>query len=200
LVNTLASIIPILRRQLLPVSLIFVVACGATAVSAKEIEGVTFAKRHETATGTPLDLRCVGVMRWMYVIKAYVAALYLGEGVQPDAVLEDVPKRLEINYFYVIAAPDFVKATDVTIAANTDVATLARLRPEIDALNALYRDVKPGDRYALTYMPGRGTELALNQQALGVIRGREFARAIFAIWLGPKPLDAALKSQLLACS
>jgi hypothetical protein len=136
----------------------------------------------------------------MYVIKAYVAALYLGDGVQPDAVLADVPKRLEINYFYTIAALDFVKATDVTIAANTDIATLTRLRPQIDTLSALYRDVKPGDRYTLTYIPGRGTELALNQQALGMIPGAEFARAMFAIWLGAKPLDAALKSQLLACS
>lgn len=185
------------RRLLLP-GLVAISVMGAPA-GAKEIEGVTFAKRHEAA-GAALDLRCVGVMRWMYVVKAYVAALYLGHDVQPDVVLTDVPKRLEINYFYAIPAKDFVKATVMTIAANTDAATLAQLRPQIDALNALYRDVKPGDRYALTYLPGRGTELAFNGQPLGNVPGAEFARAMFAIWLGAKPLDESLKSQLLTCS
>ena len=56
--------------------------------------------------------------------------------------------------------------------------------------------MKPGDRYALTYIPGVGTELALNGKPKGVIEG-DFAAAYFAIWLGAKPLDASLKAQLL---
>jgi hypothetical protein len=189
-------------RRVLAYTLILFIALSvisAPSMGAKEIEGVKFASRYDTG-GMAFDLRCVGVMRWMYVIKAYVAALYLGPDVAPKIVLNDVPKRLEINYFYAIAAGDFVKATDITIAANTDAATLARLRPEIDALNSLYRDVQPGDRYALTYVPGRGTELALNGNALGLVPGYDFARAIFSIWLGAKPLDESLKSQLLTCS
>ena len=43
-------------------------------------------------------------------------------------------------------------------------------------------------------------ELAYNGQPLGSIPGAEFARAMFAIWLGAKPLDEALKTQLLHCS
>ena len=73
-------------------------------------------------------------------------------------------------------------------------------RPSLDRINALYRDVKPGDRYSLTYLPGRGTELALNGEPLGLIAGSDFASAYFSIWLGPKPLDAALKAQLLSCT
>jgi hypothetical protein len=136
----------------------------------------------------------------MYVVKAYVAALYVGDGVRPDDVLADVPKRLEINYFHAIAAPDFVKATNTTIATNTAPETLARLRPQIDAFNVLYRDVEPGDRYAITYVPDYGTELSFNGEPLGVVPGAEFARAMFGIWLGPSPLDASLKTQLLQCS
>ena len=66
---------------------------------AKQIEGVQFADRYD-AGGTRLPLNCVGLLRYMVFIKGYVAALYLGEGVSPDGVLADVPKRLEIDYFH----------------------------------------------------------------------------------------------------
>jgi hypothetical protein len=56
--------------------------------------------------------------------------------------------------------------------------------------------VKPGDRYALTYVPGVGTELALNGTTLGTVEGADFAAAVFAIWLGPQAIDESLKTQL----
>lgn len=64
---------------------------------------------------------------------------------------------------------------------------------------ARYEDVKPGDRYALTYIPGRGTELSLNGLRKGVISGADFGRAYYRIWLGEHPIDASLRDQLLSC-
>lgn len=166
---------------------------------AKEIEGVRFADDLRIGS-VAMRLNDVGLMRYRYVIKAYVAALYLGESAQPDDVLADVPKRLEIEYFYTIKAAGFADATNEGIAANASADTVAKLRSRIDALNALYRDVRPGDRYTLTYLPGTGTELALNGTALGTITGADFAAAVFAIWLGPRAIDTSLKAQLLGRS
>ncbi len=166
---------------------------------AKDIEGVRFAD--EVRAGTvAMRLHDVGLLRYRYVIKAYVAALYLGDGARANDVLADVPKRLEIEYFYTIKADGFANATNEGIAANVSTDTVAKLRARIDKLNTLYRDVKPGDRYALTYVPGVGTELALNGSPLGTIEGADFGAAVFAIWLGPKALDASLKTQLLGRS
>ncbi len=180
-----------------------VLAICATAfphpLAAMEIEGVRFADRVRAGAVT-MDLNDVGLMRYRYIIKAYVAALYLGEGARPTEVLADAPKRLEIEYFYAIQAEGFVKATEQGIAANVSVETVGKLRSRIDRLNALYRDVKPGDRYALTYVPGVGTELALNGTPLGTVEGADFAAAVFAIWLGPNAIDASLKAQLLGRS
>ena len=164
---------------------------------AEMIEGVTFPDRYQ-ARETRLALQNVGLLRYRIFIKAYVAALYLGEGVRPEDVLADVPKRLELEYFWPIAGPDFGKAADQVLAANIPAAELATLRPRIDRLHALYGPVKPGDRYALTYIPGIGTELTLNGKPRGIIEGADFASAYFAIWLGAKPIDASLKSQLLS--
>ena len=60
-----------------------------------------------------------------------------------------------------------------------------------------YRDVQPGDRYSLTYIPGRGTELALNGQPIGMIKGADFAAVIYAMWLGDKPMNKSFKRQLM---
>jgi hypothetical protein len=61
----------------------------------------------------------------------------------------------------------------------------------------MYEDVKPGDRYSLTYIPGKGTKLALNGEHKGTIEGSEFAAALFSIWLGNKPIDKTFKKQIL---
>jgi len=40
--------------------------------------------------------------------------------------------------------------------------------------------------------------LALNGEARGFVEGDDFAAALFAIWLGPKPLDEKLRRKLLS--
>lgn len=160
------------------------------------VENVTFADT-VTIGGTPVPLRNAALLRYLKFIKAYVAALYLPEGVKSEEVLSDVPKRLEINYLVSIKGPDFGKGAEPTLKLNQTPAELAKLRSRIDRINAIYKDVKPGDRYALTYLPGRGTELALNGTPLTVIEGADFAAAYFGIWLGRDSIDDKLKRDLL---
>jgi hypothetical protein len=168
------------------------------ASAATELEGVRFPDQYRSGDVT-MALRCVGLLRYKLFIKAYVAALYLGDGTTAGDVLADVPKRLELSYFWSIGAADFGRAGDQILARNVDAETLAALRPRLDRINALYRDVSPGDRYSLTYIPGFGTELALNGNRIGVIEGPDFGAAYFRIWLGDDPIDARLRDQLLGC-
>ncbi len=160
------------------------------------VEDVTFADSIQAGPLT-LPLRNAALLRYLKFIKAYVAALYLPEGVTPDKVLSDVPKRLELHYMVPIKGPDFGKGAEPTLKLNHTPAELAKLRGRIDRINTIYRDVRPGDRYALTYLPGRGTELALNGIPLTVIEGADFAAAYFGIWLGRESIDSGLKRDLL---
>ena len=79
------------------------------------------------------------------------------------------------------------------LSRNVYASTLSSLRDRLDRIRAAYRDVKPGDRYALTYRPGSGTELSFNGTTLVVIQGDDFAAAYFSIWLGKQPLDRGLR-------
>jgi hypothetical protein len=167
--------------------------------AAAELEGVQFAEQVRAGNVT-LRLSCVGLLRYKLFIKAYVAALYLGDGAVASDVLADVPKRLELSYFWSISGADFGKVGDQILAQNVDAQTLDALRPRLDRINSWYRNVKPGDRYSLTYVPGGGTELALNGERIGVVEGADFAAAYFRIWLGDNPIDSRLRNELRECA
>lgn len=160
------------------------------------IEGKYFEDSYETE-GIRLKIQGAGLFRYLGVIKAYAGALYLEEGRSASEVLLDIPKRLEVEYFHAINGEDFGITTDTMIAKNTDAQTLKRIRAQIDYHNSLYEKVEPGDRYSLTYIPGKGTELALNGKPKGVIKGADFACALFSMWLGNSPMNKSFKMQLL---
>ena len=176
------------------------VFCMLSGVSAAPepatVEGVTFSREVRAGDST-LALRGCGLLRYMVFIKAYVAAFYLPESIRSEDALGDVPKHLEIEYFHDITAQDFAKATTSSISRNLSLMTFQQLKPKIVEFNALYRDVKAGDRYALTYAPGKGTTLSWNGQPLGTVAGEDFAVGLFDIWIGPNPLDSDLKRLLL---
>lgn len=165
-------------------------------VDGAEIEGVHF-RDAVVVDNTRLSLRGTGLFRHLRFIKAYVGALYVAEDNATETVLADTAKRLEVEYFHAIEGEDFGKATDKVMARMLDAETLQALRERIDRHNALYLDVQPGDRYSLTYVPGRGTELALNGRPIGTIEGADFAAALYAMWLGEKPMNRSFRRQLL---
>ncbi len=73
----------------------------------------------------------------------------------------------------------------------------AAQKAAIAKLYALIPDVKDGETLSLSYVPGAGTTVALGDKTLGVIEGKEFAEALFALWLGPKPPSEDLKKGML---
>ena len=167
----------------------------ASGINAAQTDGTYFEKTLNV-NDTRLELTGTGLLRY-WGFKAYVGAFYLEEGSSVDNFMSDTAKRIELEYLRSIKGKDFGPATDKMIAKNVDAETLKRLRPQIDYHNSLYEDVKPGDRYSLTYIPDRGTELALNGQPKGLIEGADFAAAVFSIWLGPRPINKSFKKQIL---
>lgn len=188
------------RKHVMQMAVFLTVAAVWTASSfGAVVEGVLFQDQLK-AGQTILKLRGAGLLRYMLFVKAYVGALYLPETVPSDEVLADVPKHLELEYFHAIKGKDFGPATIKSLGKNLDAAGLAALMPRVEYHNSLYVNVNPGDRYSLTYLPGKGTTLRLNGQELGTIEGADFAAAIFSIWLGAKPMSADFKNALLGNS
>ena len=166
------------------------------AAGATEIADVKFDKQY-TVLEKDLELKGVGLLQYLGLFKVYAGAFYLEEGASLDEALADRAKRIEVEYLRSFKGEEFGPATVEMMEKNVDKATFERLRQQIDYHNSLYEDVGPGDRYALTYIPGKGTELALNGEPKGVIEGADFATALFSIWIGQEPIDDSFKRQIM---
>ena len=186
-----------MKYKLIMTLIILAYAAGSFDLSthAAEVEGIYYEDSF-MADNRRLKLIGVGLLRY-WGFKAYTGAFYLEEGAPVNDALSDTVKRIELEYFRSIKGEDFGPATNKSIAKNVDSKTFERLRSRIDYHNSLYEDVRPGDRYALTYVPGKGTELSLNGESKGSIEGPDFAAAVFSIWLGPKPISNSFKQQIL---
>jgi hypothetical protein len=189
-----------MKLQVITLAIILTIATvPSLAAGNVSVGNVVFSETVRVAD-TPLKLKGAAVLRYLGFIKAYAGAFYLPSDVASWDDGDDVSRRLELSYYRAIKAEDFDKATRKKVADNVDAATFDVLFERLERFGALYRDVQPGDRYALNYTPGRGTELTLNGESLGRIPGADFAAAVFAIWLGANPIDEEFKASLLGRS
>ena len=146
---------------------------------------------------TELKLNGAGLLRYAKIFKVYAAALYIEKDAEPGQVFDDVPKRIEAAYLRDVSTNIIIEAGDAALKKTVPPGKLAMLQDRIDRINQMYRDVKYGDRYTLTYLPGKGTELALNGKLVGVIEGADFAAEYFKIWIGENTTRPDLRDLLL---
>lgn len=161
-----------------------------------KVHGTSFDKRLMVSEDQ-LQLKGTALLRYLVFIEAYAGALYLPEDIRSDQALKNIPRHLVLEYRVGIQAKKFGEATKIKIKESVSNEVYNRLVPKIDQLNLLYRDVRSGDRYALTYIPGKGTTLAYNTIPLGTIEGVEFSKALFSIWIGENPIDVGFRDRLL---
>jgi hypothetical protein len=143
-----------------------------------------------------LQIRGAGLLKW-FIFKVYIAALYVPPDIPSEHVLGDVPKKMVFHYLADMTAEQFAESGEALLLKNASEDELAQIKGKLEEIHDMYRDVKKGERYSLTYIPGKGTELALNNEVLGVIDGYDFAAVYYRIWLGDNPVDDDLKKQLL---
>lgn len=170
---------------------------GGTPLASVEGSDGPFEPRFPVADRN-LELTGTGTIRYLGLFKVSEVALYMPPDVSADQALKpDTPRRLEVRYFRDLTKEDFAKSTRVWIRKNVSESEYEALKPKIEQLNALYENVKEGDRYGLTYVPGKGTTLDLNGREIGTVPGGDFARALFSIWLGDEPVEDGLPGELL---
>ncbi|MFO1362517.1 MAG: chalcone isomerase family protein [Burkholderiales bacterium] len=173
--------------------------CGLAA----EVAGVKLAdKVRIDAAGPDLVLNGAGV-RTRFVVKVYVAGLYLAErkAAAADAIALGGPKRVSITMMRDVGAQQFNDALVEGFRANNSAADVATLKGPLDELSAIMSalgEAKKGSVIALDFVPGSGTRVLVNGATQGKpIAGDEFYRALLRIWLGDRPVDGDLKKGLL---
>ena len=178
-----------------------VLACLSLGADGATFDGKSFDDERKLG-GADLVLNGVG-KRQVLFLDAYHAALYLA---RPSASFSDVtstggPRLLEIRLLRDVRLSLLEDVFVDGITANTSAAELARLKPYMEDLLQTMRRARTfrkGDILRLTFT-GAATQVELNGAILsGAIGDKAFNDALLAIWLGPRPVDAALKARLLS--
>ena len=173
-----------------------VTALGITRAQAREVSGITMPDAVNIA-GEKLRLNGMGVRREKIFFKGYVIALYLEKPTTDaqTAIQADEAKRIVITMLRNVGREMFVQAIESGIMRNS-ASEMPALRARLDLLEQAVPDLKKADVVDLTWVPSVGT-LVRGQGRNMTIPGKDFADALFAVWLGPKPVEAPLKRELL---
>lgn len=185
-----------MQRMLASMTLLATLAAGAA--HAKECRGVEFPERVQVE-GRDLALNGLGVRKATFLrVNVYVAALYVENPSRvPQPLLESAgPYELILHFVRGVGVDDLTKAWSEGFARNSK-EELSALQARITKLNGWMTDMKQGQRLTFIHRPGIGIQVDVNGTVKGTIEGDDFARALLAIWLGPTPPNAELKSGLL---
>jgi hypothetical protein len=164
--------------------------------TASETAGV---QMPDTATveGKTLKLNGAG-LRKKVVFKVYVAGLYL-ETPSKDAaaiIASDQIKSMRLHILRTLEAGKITEAISEGFEKNSK-AQMGALKERLAKFNAMFPNVKEGDEIVMTYVPSKGTIVTAKGVEKGVIEGKDFADALFSVWLGPNPVQEDLKKALL---
>lgn len=151
-------------------------------------------------TAEKRDFHKLGEYRYVYsfIFDLYDAALFAPKNSSADDVLEATTSfRLQFRYLRKIKKDIILKSADRMLKKNLSPAERERIGDRVDRINRAYTTVQKGDTSALTFHPGQGTTLRVNNEPKLTIEGQDFARLYFRIWLGPRAISESLKTHLL---
>jgi hypothetical protein len=170
-------------------------ALAAPPASALEVSGV---KVPDTLTvgGTSLVLNGAGLRtKTMFKVKVYVAALYLPAKASDAAAIlaADGPRAVRLVLMRNLDRSQLVDSIKDGFDAGGK-GRAAQFEAQIKAMEApIPAELKEGQVVLVTYVPGEGSSVALEGGKGALVPGKDFADALFGVWLGSKVADGGLE-------
>lgn len=152
--------------------------------------------------GKTLSLNGVG-QRSKFFTELYVQALYLTRYSQDAKQILDSETEMAITLHItssLISSKKLSKALAKGMEKSVGVEGILKFEKEINELEALLstEDTKSGDVFELTFNAlDESIWITKNKNYKGNIKGLEFKKAFYGIWLSDNPVDKDLKEALL---
>lgn len=174
---------------------LILVAVAALAL-AGELAGVKMPDT-DTVEGKTLKLNGMG-LRKKVLFKVYVAGLYV-ETTSKDAAAILASGGIKSMRLHILRNLKGKQVSDAIAEGfeRNSKEQLPKLQARLEKFSAMIPDVAEGDQITMTYLPDQGTKVSVRGTDRGTIEGRDFADALFAVWLGPDPVQEDLKKALL---
>jgi len=172
----------------------------AAPARAAEVEGVAIDDAVEV-DGARLELNGAG-MRTVYIVKAYIAALYVPQRSRsPEVLLEQKgPRRLSLTMLADVSAQWVTRRFAMALRDNHREGELGQLGPRVERLietMLTLGQMRKGERIDIDFFAG-ATRVSVDGHSLGpAIPGEDLFTAVLRIFVGDYPLDAGLKQAML---
>lgn len=164
----------------------------------KEISGVKPAKTINVGN-QELIYNGAG-LREKFFLDLYVGALYVTTKSNDPNQLINSNESMAITLDIVsglISSDKMISAVNEGFEASTKGNTTP-LKSEIQTFkDAFKEEIVKGDHFVIAYLKSSGTEVYKNGKKLKTIKGLEFKKALFGIWLCDDPADEDLKEGML---
>jgi hypothetical protein len=139
-------------------------------------------------------------LRKKFIIKVYAGGLYLKQkDTDPVKIIdEDAPMAIRMHFIHNgVSSKKLVDGWNKGFMNGTG-GNIAPIQTEIDQFNVFFsEEAKKDDVYDIIYVPEQGVSVYIKGELKGIVKGFEFKKAVFSIWLGEKPADAKLKKGML---
>ena len=160
---------------------------GADAPAQIEYQGNTITKNGQ---GT----------RIIFFMKVYEGSLYLEtkNSNAEEIVNMDAPMAIRIDVIStMVTAEAMKKALSEGLEKSTGNNTGAISKEIIQLSSSFDSDVSSGDYYEFIYLPNLGTHVVKNSELVELIKGMDFKKAFFGIFLSDNPIQKNLKKAML---
>jgi len=138
--------------------------------------------------------------RIIFFMKVYEGSLYLEtkSANAPDIINLDAPMAIRIDVSsQMVTADAMKKALSEGLKKSTGNNTDSIIK-EINQLSSSFDTaVSTGDYYEFIYLPEMGTHVLKNSELVELIKGIDFKKAFFGIFLSDNPIQKNLKKAML---
>ena len=160
--------------------------------------GATFAAKDGDAWLLGVGLRTKTIAK----VKVYAIGLYVAD----SAISGPLKGKAGTELYRELVDGDFKKK--VVMKFLRDVSTeqirdafrdaLKGVGGKADAWIGYFNDIRSGQECVIAWTPGEGLETKVAGVDKPTINDKAFASAVFGIWLGDKPIQEAVKKDLVA--
>lgn len=185
-------------RRLLALCLL---AIPCIAFAAVDVAGVRV-EDEATVANQKLVLNGAGI-RTRFVIKVYVAALYLPQKKDSYAAIAPLPgaRRVSVHMLREVSSDELGQALLAGIRKNSTPEETRRFGLQLLAMGDLFGRIpklQKGQVFTVDWVPNTGTVISVDgKPAADPIPDEAFYNAILRIWLGDDPADSGLKPAML---
>ncbi len=166
------------------------------SLSAKTIGDVTLPDK---LSNPPLVLNGAGI-RSKFIFDLYVGGLYLQNPTKSaeKIINADEPMAIKLYITSSLISSDKMKNATMEGFEKSTKGDIKPIKEKIDEFIDVFKeDIQEGDQYTFLYIPNEGVKIYKNGKLASTIKGLDFKKALFGIWLCDQPAQESLKEEML---